>query len=355
MAKILNSFWKRKKVLITGHTGFKGSWLIMYLKLLDAKIYGYALKPPTIPNLFDDNQLERKLEDNIISDIRDYEKVYETLKKIKPEIIIHMAAQPLVRDSYIIPRFTYETNVMGTVNILEAVRKYPYAMCVVIITTDKVYKNANDLRAYRECDELGGSDPYSSSKACSELVAEAYRFSYFNTNKPPFIATVRAGNVIGGGDWAKDRLIPDIIRALLSNKKIRIRNPHSIRPWQHVLEPLSGYLMLCERMSEEGSRFAQAWNFGPYPRDAKNVEWIVKRFLEKFANHKGYEVVDSEGLHEAKYLRLNSNKAIKELGWKPKWSIDKAIDKISEWVVNYKKDKNTFDVCIRQIEEYLDE
>ncbi len=370
MEGITKEFWKNKRVFITGHTGFKGSWLTILLTYLGAEVYGYSLRPPTRPSLFEQAKVRNLLSKHTIGDIRDFDKLKKALKNSKADIVIHMAAQPLVRDSYDIPRETYEINVMGTVNLLEAVRKHYHPKVLINVTTDKVYENKETRKGYIETDPLGGYDPYSSSKACSELVTSAYRNSFFkSSNYPhihisthpyihysmPLISSARAGNVIGGGDWAKDRLIPDIFRAVLRNEKVIIRNPYSIRPWQHVLESLSGYLLLAEKMYKEGEKYSGAWNFGPDESDLKTVKWIVERLLSKIQPNKGYEISRGKHLHEAKLLVLNSQKAKNILGWREKWEIDKSLDKIAEWFNRYRSKENPYEICISQIREYLNE
>jgi CDP-glucose 4,6-dehydratase len=330
----LQSFWFGKKVFLTGHTGFKGSWLSIWLGSLGAKVTGYALKPPTKPNLFELCRLAGSM-NSIIADIRDAGRLERAVLRSKPDIIIHMAAQPLVRESYRAPRQTYETNVMGTVNLLEAARKCGSVRAIVNVTTDKCYENKERLRGYKEDEPLGGYDPYSSSKACSELVTSAYRNSFFNPknyslsckpSNPPTLqpsshhaalASARAGNVIGGGDWAADRLIPDIICAALKGIKVPIRNPKAVRPWQHVLEPLSGYLLLAEMLYRRGVPYCGAWNFGPSAAGAKNVEWVVKRMFQKWPDAPGYMIDKGCHPHEARFLSLDSSKARTRLGWRP--------------------------------------
>ncbi|MBP2644432.1 MAG: CDP-glucose 4,6-dehydratase [Firmicutes bacterium] len=349
-------FWQNKKVFITGHTGFKGSWLCLWLYSLGAKVTGYALSPPTKPSLFEICQID-KLITSVSGDIRHSEKLTKTLQACNPEIIIHLAAQPLVLDSYKNPVDTYTINVMGTVHLLEAVRSCDSVKSVINITTDKCYDNKEWLWGYRENEPLGGFDPYSNSKACSELVTAAYRNSFFNPQEyhkhGVAIATARAGNVIGGGDWARDRLIPDCLKAIVNNEKILIRNPSAIRPWQHVLEPLKGYLLLAQKLYEEGSSYAEGWNFGPDDRDAQPVEWIVKRICEAWPSSAGYEIDSHRYLHEAHYLKLDCSKAKARLGWYPRWNLEECLQKIIEWVRAYSEKADIATVCLNQIEEYM--
>lgn len=348
-------FWKGKRVFITGHTGFKGSWLCLWLYSLGSEVTGYSLNPPTIPNLFELCKID-KLINSTISDIRDLKSLKEAIHSSQPEIIIHMAAQPLVRESYKNPIETYSVNVMGTVNLLEVVRNMKSIKVVINVTTDKCYENREWYWAYRENESLGGYDPYSNSKACSELVTSAYRNSFLNPENYDAhgvgVASARAGNVIGGGDWAPDRLVPDCVRALLADQKIIIRNPESIRPWQHVLEPLSGYLLLAQKLHEDGPKYAEAWNFGPDDADAKSVEWIVKKICGKWGKNASYKIDKSKHLHEAHYLKLDCSKARAKLGWHSKWNLEIAIDKVIEWTKAYKEHKDVRKVCLKQIEEY---
>jgi len=350
---INRAFWKDKKVFITGHTGFKGAWLSLFLYSLGAKISGYALNPPTEPSLYELCKINRFVNSKI-ADIRDGKLLINAMLDEAPEIVIHMAAQSLVRVSYSNPVETYEVNVMGTVNLFEAVRNCKTVKAVINVTSDKCYENREWCWGYREDEPMGGYDPYSNSKACSELVTSSYRRSFFNEKDHcAAVASVRAGNVIGGGDWAADRLIPDCLRALLKGEKIIVRNPKSIRPWQHAVEPLSGYLMVLQKLYEEGPLFAEAWNFGPNDDDTKSVEWIVKAICKKWGHGADYVISSSEQPHEAGYLKLDCSKAKSRLEWHPRWNIEKAIDKIIEWTQAYKEKKDLTDVCLRQIGEYL--
>jgi CDP-glucose 4,6-dehydratase len=348
-------FWKGKKVFITGHTGFKGSWLCLWLHALGAEVAGYALEPPTRPSLFELCGIDRLVR-TTTADIRDGASLTKALASHGPEIVVHMAAQPLVRGSYTIPVETYAVNVMGTVNLLEAVRSCRTVKAVINVTTDKCYENREWVWGYRENEPLGGYDPYSSSKACSELVTSAYRNSYFNpadhARHGVAVASARAGNVIGGGDWASDRLIPDCIRAILKNEQVRIRNPHAIRPWQHVLEPICGYLMLAERLVSDGDRYAGPWNFGPEESDAKPVEWLVQRLCARWGGEASYAIDRGQHPHEAHYLKLDCSKAKAELGWRPKWDLEQAIDGIVEWTKEYKNKSDVQKICLNQIAEY---
>lgn len=349
-------FWKDKKVFLTGHTGFKGSWLSLWLHAMGAQVTGYALQPATTPNLYELCNLNTFIHKSIIADIRDIHTLTQAMQQSKAEIVIHMAAQPLVRESYNNPVDTYSINVMGTVNVLESVRQSPDVTTVINVTTDKCYENKEWAWGYRENEPLGGYDPYSSSKACSELITSAYRDSFLHhasTNRAPVaIASARAGNVIGGGDWAIDRLIPDCVRSILANETIKIRSPHSIRPWQHVLEPLNGYLTLAEKLYTEGTAYASAWNFGPHDTDVKPVEWIVNELCNQWGQESGYELEVTPQPHEAQYLKLDCSKANSLLHWYPKWNLQKALQKIIEWNLAYTANKNMYDVCLKQIEEF---
>ncbi len=349
-------FWAKKRVFITGHTGFKGSWLCLWLNSLGAEVTGYALDPPSDPSLFQLCNIH-ELVYSQKGDVRDLTFLQKSICDARPEVVIHMAAQPLVRDSYKNPVETYEVNAMGTVNVLEAIRNTEGVKALINVTTDKCYENKEWLWGYRENEPFGGYDPYSNSKACSELITAAYRSSFFNPAQYGIhgvaVASARAGNVIGGGDWAKDRLIVDCINALLQNEKIRIRNPHAVRPWQHVLEPLAGYLNLAEKLYSKGFEFAEGWNFGPDESDAKSVEWIVARLCQKWEGSSGYYVDMGEHPHEANYLKLDCSKAKNRLNWYPKWNLEKAIEYIIEWTIAYKANKDIREMCLKQIAEYM--
>lgn len=357
--KIEKTFWRDKKVFVTGHTGFKGAWLCMWLHELGAKITGYALHPPTTPSLFELANIHT-LVNSTIGDIRSGEKLREAILQAEPDIIFHLAAQPLVRASYSQPVATYETNVMGTVNLLEAVRIASHnripIKAVINVTTDKCYENKEWVWGYREQDALGGFDPYSNSKACSELVTASYRNSFFHPNAygqhGVAIASARAGNVIGGGDWAPDRLIPDLVRALLGGTELKIRYPEAVRPWQHVLEPLGGYLLLAQKLYEDGAKYSESWNFGPNDADAKPVKWVVQKLCDKWGGSAAVRLETEGALHEAHYLKLDCSKATSELGWRPKWNLEQALDRIVEWTLAYGKNQKILDVCLAQIEQY---
>lgn len=334
-------FWAGKRVFLTGNTGFKGSWLSLWLQNMGAEVTGYALPPPTQPSLFELAGLNRSMR-WVEGDIRDLTLLTKALKEARPEIVVHMAAQPLVRESYQDPVGTYATNVMGTVNVLESVRLAGNVGAVVNVTTDKCYENQEWPWGYRENEPMGGYDPYSNSKGCSELVTSAYRRSF---GLP--LASARAGNVIGGGDFAKDRLIPDILKAIRAGEKVKIRSPNAIRPWQHVLEPLSGYLVLAQALWSGPKDYAEGWNFGPRDDDAKPVEWIVQTLTGLVPNAKGYEIDKTPQPHEAHYLKLDISKAKARLNWSPRWGLSAALEKIVEWDSS---DARTW--CLRHIQEY---
>jgi len=350
-----SDFWRGKRVFLTGHTGFKGSWLSLWLQSLGAELYGFALSPPTFPSLFEEARIADGMT-SIKGDIRDLDFFIQAMRDAKPEIVIHMAAQPLVRYSYQNPIETYATNVMGTIHMLEAVRATPTVRAVVNITTDKCYENKEWVWGYREDDPMGGYDPYSSSKGCAELVTAAYRSSFFNPESYEkhgvALATVRAGNVIGGGDWAQDRLIPDTLAAFERGEPVCIRNPQAIRPWQHVLEPLRGYLLLAEKLFHAGSAYAEGWNFGPADHDCRPVDWIVALLAEEWGKGARWEIDVLPQPHEANFLKLDSSKAMARLGWRPVWDLKRALQSIVTWHQAYLEGADLRALSLQQIREY---
>ena len=349
--KVDASFWKGKKVFLTGHTGFKGSWLSLWLQNMGALVKGYSLEPNTTPNLFTEAGIDENIESEI-GDIRNLEQLTESMVSFSPDILIHMAAQPLVRLSYIKPVETYTTNVIGTVNVLEAARKCPNLKAIVSVTTDKCYENKEWEWAYRENEPMGGHDPYSSSKGCAELVTSAYRRSFFSSKETASLASARAGNVIGGGDWAEDRLIPDVIRAFKKSKPVVIRNPLSTRPWQHVLEPLSGYLVLAQGLFINGDEFAEGWNFGPKEEDCKPVSWILDKMVKYWGNNVSWILDKENNPHEAGFLKLDCSKATSRLKWKPKWDLQFALKSIVDWHQIYINEGDLKNQCLKEINKY---
>lgn len=346
------AFWQGRRVLMTGHTGFKGGWLSLWLQAMGTRVVGFALPPPTKPSLFEIARVGSGMT-SLIGDIRDLPHLETVFAEYRPEIVIHMAAQSLVRRSYAEPVETYATNVMGTVNLLEAVRVTDSVRAVVNVTSDKCYENREWVWGYRENEAMGGYDPYSSSKGCAELVTAAYRRSFFSQDSHRVaLASVRAGNVIGGGDWAADRLIPDILQAIEQGGPASIRSPQAVRPWQHVLEPLAGYLALAEKLHEEGSAYAEGWNFGPDDEDAKPVQWIVERLATAWGEGASWTLDAGLHPHEANYLELDCSKAKLRLGWQPRWHLDRALDAIVEWHRAYLRGEDMRDLTLRQIAEY---
>lgn len=355
MTALINSeFWKGKRVFLTGHTGFKGSWLSLWLNSLGAIVKGYALEPVTTPDLFSVAKVGEDIE-SVIDDIRDLDTLRTSMQVFNPDVLIHMAAQPLVRYSYEEPVETYSTNVMGTVNVLESARNCPNLKAIVNVTTDKCYENKEWVWGYREDDPMGGHDPYSSSKGCAELVTSAYQRSFFHNDSSPDLASVRAGNVIGGGDWADDRLIPDILRAFEQNKPVIIRNPLSTRPWQHVLEPLSGYLVLAQHLYEQGHAYAEGWNFGPHDDDAKPVSWILDKMVNIWGQNSQWQLDEKSNPHEAGYLKLDCSKARMRLKWKPTWQLLKTLNNIVSWQQAWQQGNDMKVYCCKEIKEYTDD
>jgi len=342
-------FWQGKRVFLTGHTGFKGSWLSLWLASLGSEVKGYSLHPPTSPSLFNEAKVGKVI-DSQIGDIRDQDALHKSMLEFNPDILIHMAAQPLVRYSYNEPIETYEVNVIGTAKVLEVARNCPNLKAIVNITTDKCYENDERSQGYKENDPMGGYDPYSSSKGCAELVASAYRRSFLQ-DQGIGVASVRAGNVIGGGDWADDRLIPDILRSFEKNEAVVIRNPKATRPWQHVLEPLSGYLILAQKLYEDQKEYAEGWNFGPNEQDVKPVDWILDKMISKWPNS-SWELDQNSNPHEADFLKLDIVKAESKLGWQPVWELSHTLEKIIDWHRAWLDKEDIQVICLAEIEEY---
>lgn len=352
----ISCMWKDRRVLVTGHTGFKGGWLTLWLSHLGAEVTGLALAPESDRGIYTASQAYEGINSNLV-DIRDPEAVCRVVQECEPEVVFHLAAQPLVRLSYHSPLLTYATNVMGTAHLLEAVRGCQSVKAVVVVTSDKCYENLEWHWGYRETDHLGGHDPYSNSKACTELVASAYRSSYFEPQASSAhtvgVATVRAGNVIGGGDWSTDRLIPDFLRSIENGQAIRIRSPHALRPWQHVLEPLSGYILLAEHLLTFPRPYSQAWNFGPADSDVKSVKWIVERLIKSWGDGASWTMDEGPHPHEATYLKLDASKAQARLGWRQRWDLEKTIESIIQWHRASLQGQDMRAVSLAQIEEYL--
>lgn len=343
------NFWSDKRVFVTGHTGFKGGWLSLWLNYLGSSVKGYALAPPTSPSLYNVARIE-SLIDSQIGDIRDQDLLHSSMVSFDPDILIHMAAQPLVRYSYENPIETYEVNVLGTAKVLEVARNCPNLKAIINVTTDKCYENLGFEKSYIETDPMGGFDPYSSSKGCAELVATSYKNSFLNDLEIG-IASVRAGNVIGGGDWASDRLIPDILRSFDQKKVISVRNPNSTRPWQHVLEPLSGYLLLAQKLYDNQEKYSEGWNFGPNSNDVKPVKWILDKMISYWPNAT-WELDKNSNPHEAKFLKLNISKAKELLGWKPTLDLEITLGSIIRWHKFWLDGANMREVCITEIDNF---
>jgi CDP-glucose 4,6-dehydratase len=353
---VLNpEFWTGKRVFVTGHTGFKGSWLCLWLDTLGAAVAGYALPPPSDPSLFEMAAVGDSVR-STMADVRDLDDLERALGAFEPDIVIHMAAQSLVRSSYENPIDTFSTNVLGTVNLLDAVRRVPSVRAVVVVTSDKCYLNEEWVWGYREDARLGGNDPYSASKGCAEIVVTAYQRSFFSADRHPggaVIGSGRAGNVIGGGDWARDRLVPDIVRSLLEGKPTVIRNPQSTRPWQHVLEPLHGYLMLAERLATDGHAFASGWNFGPSEDGERTVGWVVERLYDLWGVDFDWQPDEHIGPPESNFLKLDSSKARAHLGWRPKLDLRTTLQWIVDWTRRYADGADTRAVTLAEIERYM--
>jgi CDP-glucose 4,6-dehydratase len=349
------AFWRGKRVFMTGHTGFKGSWLSLWLQRLGAQVTGYALPPPTNPSLFQLAGVASGMT-SLVGDVRDFDRVKSAIAEHRPEIVLHLAAQSVVRASYDDPRETYETNVMGTVNVLEAIRHTPNVRSVVNVTTDKCYENREWVWGYREDEPMGGHDPYSNSKGCSELVTSAFRSSFFPAERYAQhgvgLASARAGNVVGGGDWTKDQLVPDVIRAFSASEPVCLRSPEATRPWQFVLEPLSGYLTLAERLFVDGVALAGGWNFGPVDEDAKPVRWLVDQLSSRWGGDARWQIDPGHHPHEANFLKLDSSKARALLAWQPRLRLTEALEWVVEWYREYLNGGDVRAMTEAQIERY---
>jgi len=348
-------FWKGKTVLLTGHTGFKGSWLSLWLQKLGANLIGFSKDVPTKPSLFEIVKVKDGMT-SLIGNVCDYVRIEKVIQDYKPEIIIHMAAQAILRYSYKDPIETYSTNVMGTVNLLESIRKNGNARVILNVTSDKCYKPDKVSSGFKEDDRLGGYDPYSNSKACSELITSSFRNSFFNPSQyndhEVSLASVRAGNVIGGGDWGPDRLIPDIMKGILNNESVEIRHPDAIRPWQHVLDPLNGYLILMEKLWSSGQDYSEGWNFGPEKNDEKPVRWIIEKLTDQWNRNIKWKLDERKNPHEEEYLRLDCSKAKLKLGWKPKLNLEKGLLWTTNWYKHYEENQNMKEISEEQIVEF---
>jgi CDP-glucose 4,6-dehydratase len=352
-ADVVPDFWRGRRVFVTGHTGFKGGWLALWLSAMGAEVTGLADGVPTEPSLFALAGVQRDVHD-VRADVREAAAVARAMADARPEVVLHLAAQPLVRPSFSQPRLTYEVNVMGTVNVLEAVRATDGVRVVVNVTSDKCYENREWEWAYREDDPMGGHDPYSSSKGASELVTSAWRRSFFSSQDAPRLASARAGNVIGGGDWGADRLIPDVMRAALAGETVRVRNPGATRPWQHVLNPLSGYLLLAQRLWEDPAA-ATAWNFGPGEDDAHSVRYLLERLAALSPGGLDWKQDDGEQPHEARYLKVDSSRARTRLGWAPRWGLERALESVVEWYAAHRAGEDTRAVSLAQLAAFQED
>ena len=342
------NFWRGRRVLLTGHTGFKGAWMTLLLRSFGAEVYGYSLEPESKHGLFNVAGIQHDISHRI-ADVRDIDALRSALESANPDVVVHMAAQALVRQSYAEPVETYATNVMGTVNLLEAARLHPNIQAIVVVTSDKCYENTGSLRGYRETDPMGGYDPYSSSKGCAEIVTAAYRRSFFTAGTRTQIATARAGNVIGGGDWSPDRLVPDLMRSFMAGEVVRIRNPGAVRPWQHVLDPVIGYLALVQRLVQNVQEFAEGWNFGPHEDSEVPVSVLVQTLAGRWGADARWELDNGDHPHEAAYLKLDCGKARTRLGWRPVINFDRAMQLTSEWYRAFHDGADMRTVTLEQI------